>query len=194
MNIRWTLALCIGLIAGCGQDTNPGTPNADDRGGSGSGSASQAADPQAAPAPLSVTGAETMELDYTLRFSCVRDTVSILTMTQSPRFTMFLPSTIEAGSYALADYDANADPKYVENKAVVTFTGAVQRGSGSTYGNVYFKSVDGELIIERMPEGRGDRFVADLDATLADGDGATVNLTGRIDIEETGSMTMDCQY
>jgi len=176
------------VLAGCGSAAGPDSPASSPAGSPATSS------PDDALNVISVRGAETLEFDSTLRFGCVRDMASVLTMTQSPKFMLYLPSGINAGRYELARYDANADPLYVDGKAVVTFTGAVQRGSGSTYGAFYFQPVDGALTIERMPGARGERFVADLDATLNDKDGASVTLTGRIDIEETGSMSMDCRY
>lgn len=181
------------VLTGCGPDPDTATSGPEPPASSPT-SPPETSSPSDALNVLAVRGAETMDFDATLRFGCRTDTASVLTMTQSPRFMMYLPSSIEPGHYGLAEYNANADPQYVDGKAVVTFTGAVQRGSGSTYGNFYFEPVEGELIIERMPGGRSERFIADLDATLADGDGATVTLTGRIDIEETGSMSMNCAY
>jgi len=113
---------------------------------------------------------------------------------QSPSFDLYLPAGIEPGRYSLAEYDANADPRYVEGKAVVTFRGEVRSGSGGTYGNFYFKPVDGEVVIERMPSGRGEYFTARVDASLSDADGEVIELSGDLDIKETGSTSLDCQY
>lgn len=181
------------VLTGCGPDAGTAA-SATENPASSSADSPETSSPSDALNVLSVRGAETLDFDTTLRFGCVRDMASVLTMTQSPKFMLYLPSGIDPGRYELARYDANADPVYVDGKAVVTFTGPVQRGSGSTYGNFYFQPVDGALTIERMPGARGERFVADLDATLNDSDGASVTLTGRIDIEETGSMSMDCRY
>jgi hypothetical protein len=191
MKTSLILALAALLLSGCGPNESADAAAGDDPAPTRAAQPTSSSDET--PSVLSVTGAESMDFDYAPRFSCIRDKATILTMTQSPRFAMYFPASVEPGTYELAEYDANADPAYVEGKAVVTFTGAVQRGSGSTYGNFYFKPVEGQVIIESMPSARGEYFVADLNATLDDGDGASVTLAGRLNIEETGSMSMDCQ-
>ena len=174
------------LLAACGHDETADAEALEPR--------NSTSKPQPEPFLLNVTGAETIEFDATPLFGCVRDQIHIMTMTQAPRLDIYLPAGIGPGRYPLAEYDANADPRYVEGKAVVTFRGEVRPGSGSTYGNLYFKPVDGELVIERMPAGRGEFFTARVDVGLSDADGEAIQLTGDVDIKDSGSTSLDCQY
>ena len=144
------------------------------------------------PFVLTVTGAETFEFEADPLYSCVNDQIQITTFTQSPKLDIYLPSSIEPGTYALADFDSSAETSYVDGMAVIAVTGEVISGSGSTYGSFYFTNGTGELVIESVPSELGERFVATFDVTLENGDGETINATGNLDLLESGSASMDC--
>ena len=143
---------------------------------------------------LTVSGAENFEFEEAVRFSCVEDTMTVTSFTQAPKLDIYLPSSVQPGTYTLADFDPNSEQSYVEGAAVVGFSGEVVSGSGSTYGDFYFQNSSGELVITEVPAAIGERFVAELNATLEDGDGDAVTLTGSFDLEETGSVSMGCEY
>jgi hypothetical protein len=178
------------LLTGCGDDdasadraTPPGiaSPNA----------AATSAD--AASWTISVTGAESLEIDMEPRFGCTNDQVHVLTMSQSPRFDLYLPAAIEPGRYPLARFDANADPSFVAGHAVVSVTGNIVPGSGSGYGPFYFQPQGGEITIERMPGGPGEFLTASIQATLASNDSETIDLDAELNLKASGMMMMNCQ-
>ena len=145
---------------------------------------------------LTLSGDETLTFDDNPSFGCVRDLASFQTFTQSPKVEIYLPSDVEPGTYDLADFDANREPRYVEGAAVVTVTGDVSARDedGATRGRFYFQNSTGTLTLEAMPTALDERFIASVDGTLEDRNGNTVNVTIDIDVVNDGSTTLDCQY
>lgn len=143
---------------------------------------------------LTVTGAETLDLDIEPRFGCSDEQVHVLTMSQSPRFDLYLPAAIEPGTYPLARFDPNVQPSFVAGHGVVSLTGAIVRGSGRSYGTFYSIPEAGEITIERMPSEAGDFFSAELAATLASRDGDTIELRGELNLQASGMMLMNCRF
>ena len=141
---------------------------------------------------LTLSGNEIPDFKFDPRFSCVNDQIFIQTMSHSPKFDLYLPATIQPGTYSLARYDASSDPVYRDNQAVVAFTGPFEPGSGRSRGRFYFIPVDGSVEIEQIPRAEGEFFTARLDATLSGSDEHTVTLQAVLNIEDTGFMTSAC--
>lgn len=143
---------------------------------------------------LSVSGDQSFEFEGNPVLGCVEDTMSLQTMTQSPKIFVILPSTVTPGTYPLADYDANADPNYVEGSAVVHITGEFGTGSSSNRGEFYFQDAAGELIIETVPAAPGEQFVASLSGELSDSDGESITFNTEFNFVSSSFNFMDCQF
>ncbi|MEL6407543.1 MAG: hypothetical protein AAFR81_24435 [Chloroflexota bacterium] len=144
---------------------------------------------------LSVTGNETFEFEAeNLTFGCVEDEFTVTTPTASPNVSIYLPSSIEAGTYPLADFDPNVETSYVEGSAVVAIRGEFVAGSGSAFGTSYFVNNAGELVIENVPAEPGGRFTATLDGTFETPDGESITAIATIDLETSSMFFLDCEF
>ena len=144
------------------------------------------------PFVLNVTGAETFDFEANPVFGCVEDEMSIITFTQSPKLDIYFKSDIEAGTYSLATFDANAGAGSVEEAVVATVTGEISEDDGRS--SFYFTEPEGEFIIKEMPTEAGEQFVATLSGNLTDSDGDTVTIFANFNIETSGTYFMDCAF
>lgn len=139
-----------------------------------------------------ISGAEDFVFEQDLTFGCVEDRIHIQTFSQSPKLDLYLPASIEEGTYQLADYDANSDPIYVEGQAVLAISGETNSDGERDF---YFQNNEGQLDIQSMPSDTGEFFVATLNGTLRNsGDDATITIDAELNIEVESFLLMDCQY
>jgi|GEM_PF-3286060 len=143
---------------------------------------------------VTISGAEEFTFEQDIKFGCVEDLIHIQTFTQSPKFDLYLPASIEAGTYALADFDANSAVSYVEGEAVLSISGNLVPGSGSGYGSFYFQNSEGQLVIESMPAAAGEYFAATISGTLQNSDGETITVDATLNLEAESSLMLDCQF
>lgn len=141
-----------------------------------------------------ISGDQNFVFEHKIVFSCVKDTLSLTTFTQSPKFELYLPANITEGTYPLADYDANRDVPHLAGKAVVAISGKMVPGSGSGYGKFYFKNNTGQLVIKTMPNALGEEFVASLNGSLQSSDGGEIIVDAKFDMLAEGYTVSDCQF
>lgn len=142
---------------------------------------------------IKISGNEDFSFEQQLRFGCKDDMIHIQTMTQAPKFNLYLPAGISAGEYSLADFDANSSQSYVDGKAVVAISGERVKGSGSAYGKFYSKKSTGTVKVTKKPVAAGETFAAEISASLASKDGETIQVAGKLEMKADGFMMMNCK-
>ncbi|MEO1288527.1 MAG: hypothetical protein AAFV93_12225, partial [Chloroflexota bacterium] len=107
---------------------------------------------------ISISGAEEFIFEQELSFGCAEDLIHIQTFSQAPKFDLYLPASVETGTYDLADFDSNSETSYVEGQAVLSISGKISEGDFT----FYFQNSDGQLEITSMPSDVGELKLSDI--------------------------------
>jgi len=141
---------------------------------------------------IKVSGAENFTFKNEPKFSCREGVIYVMTMTNSPKFELYLSSKAGESTLELADYDANQTRKYVDGKAVVALSGNFVKGSGSSYGKFYFKNSKGQVTVNKFPTKKGEDFKAEVKATLHSSDGKVINVDADLNLIADGYLMQNC--
>lgn len=142
---------------------------------------------------IKVSGAENFTFEKEAKFGCRDNLINIMTMTQSPKFQIYLPANAGEGTFELADFDANRKSNYVDGKAVVSVSGNFVKGSGNFYGKLYFTNSKGTVTVKNSPSKAGEIFEAEVNASLQSKDGETINVDADLSLPADGFMMLNCQ-
>ena len=175
------------VLFACGDDQNI------EKADGASDTAQTATAEKPAASRVRISGDQEFVFEHKIVFGCVDDAMSLTTMTQSPRFQLYLPADIPEGTYPLADFDANRNPQHLRDKAVITISSKMIPGSGSAWGRQYFKNNSGELVIKSKPKSVGEQFIATLDGTLQSKDGREITVDAEFDLPAKGFGVANCQ-
>lgn len=194
MNQSIIILILLCLLTACGSSNESADNSQQNNKNSTKSQSSSKRKSNTAKSLIKVSGAENFTFKNEPKFTCRDDVIHVMTMTNAPKFELYLSSKTSEGTLELVDYDANERFNSDEGKAILALSGNFVKGSGSSYGDFYFTNSKGQVTVLKMPTEKGETFKAKIKASLQSSGGEIVNIDADLNLIADGYLMQNCRF